>query len=193
MLSYSLFPCESFDDLDSHLALAVPTSEAGRARLVELARRAREAFENGNARLAGDGLCLLEGQVSSSLARSLAPRSAEIVSTCIASMFLAVSRRLSPFDVLDPDEEKLMRSADRRLAASSNDVRVRVDDSKKRLAIVLPRSAGTFLISRVETSLKDSAVLRTRSISSRESSSIDKRSFLVHRTSSLFPLPSSLI
>ena len=48
--------------------------------------------------------------------------------------------------------------ADRRLAAISKEVRVRVDGSKKRLMTVRPRSAGTFLISRLETSRNVSAV-----------------------------------
>ncbi len=106
-----------------------------------------------------------------------------IVSTCIASIFRAVSRRPSPLDVLDPEDEKLRMSAERRFAASSKLVRVRVDASKKRFATVFPRNAGTFFTSRDETSLNDSAVLRTSSISSRESSSTDRRSFRVHLNS----------
>ena len=45
----------------------------------------------------------------------------------IASRVSAVSLRLSPLDTLDPLAEKLMTSADSRLAATSNDVRVRVE------------------------------------------------------------------
>src|SRR3989338_5148228 len=74
-----------------------------------------------------------------------------------------------------------MISAESRFAATSKLVRVLVEGSKKRFAIVFPRSAGTFLTSRLETSLKDSAVVKISSISSRVSSSSDKRSFLVQR------------
>ena len=40
-----------------------------------------------------------------------------------------MSLRLSPFDTLDPLVEKLITSADRRFAASSNEMRVRVEFS----------------------------------------------------------------
>ena len=45
-------------------------------------------------------------------------------------------------------------SAESRFSASSKEMRVRVLASKKRLTTVLPRSAGTFLIARVEISFK---------------------------------------
>jgi len=73
-------------------------------------------------------------------------------SAAIASNVFAVSINVSPFDTLLLDEEMLTTSAERRFPAISNDVRVRVDASKKRLMTVLPRSVGTFLIGRVETS-----------------------------------------
>jgi hypothetical protein len=41
----------------------------------------------------------------------------------------AVSLRLSPFDTEDPDVEKLITSAESRLAASSNEIRVLVEFS----------------------------------------------------------------
>ena len=47
----------------------------------------------------------------------------------IASRVRAVSLRLSPLATLDPRAEKLITSADSRLAAASNDVRVRVESS----------------------------------------------------------------
>ncbi len=43
-------------------------------------------------------------------------------------------------------------SADSRFSAISKLERVRVEDSKKRLITVLPRSVGTFLIGRSATS-----------------------------------------
>ena len=47
----------------------------------------------------------------------------------MASMFLAVSSRLSPFSALDPDDDTLITSAESHLPAISNEVRVRVDAS----------------------------------------------------------------
>ena len=60
----------------------------------------------------------------------------------------AVSLRDSPLETLEPLAEKLMTSAERRLAAVSKEMRVRVESSKKRLTTVRPRSVGSFLISR---------------------------------------------
>ena len=79
-------------------------------------------------------------------------------SGAIASRFRAVSSSVSPLVTLEVETLTLTASADRRLAAISKDVRVRVDGSKKRLMTVRPRSAGTFLISRFETSRNVSAV-----------------------------------
>src|SRR5437667_397242 len=75
-----------------------------------------------------------------------------------------------PFVRLDVEAERLITSALKRKAASSNEVRVRVLGSTKKFTSVLPRSAGTFLISRVPTCLKASAVSRMKLISSAESS-----------------------
>ena len=52
-----------------------------------------------------------------------------IASLPIASRVSAVSLRLSPLLTLEPLAEKLMTSAERRLAASSKDERVRVEAS----------------------------------------------------------------
>ncbi len=79
-------------------------------------------------------------------------------SGAIASRFRAVSSRVSPLVTLEVETLTLTASADRRLAAISKEVRVRVEGSKKRLMTVRPRSAGTFLIWRLETSRKVSAV-----------------------------------
>src|SRR4029079_19154720 len=70
-------------------------------------------------------------------------------------------------------------SALKRKAASSNEVRVRVLASTKKLINVLPRKAGTFLISRVPTCLNAAAVSRTVTISSALSGSIPTRSLRV--------------
>src|SRR5213076_783803 len=79
-------------------------------------------------------------------------------SGAIASRLRAVSSSVSPLETLEVETLMLTVSADRRLAAISNDVRVRVDGSKKRLITVRPRNAGTFLISRFEISRNESAV-----------------------------------
>ena len=55
-----------------------------------------------------------------------------------------VSSSVSPFVTLLVDVEMFTTSADRRLPASSNEVRVRVEASKNRLNTLLPRSSGTF-------------------------------------------------
>ena len=65
----------------------------------------------------------------------------------------------------DCEAEKLITSAERRFSANSNDRRVRVLFSKKRLAIVISRSEGTFFIGRLMTSLKWSAVSKINCIS----------------------------
>jgi len=58
-----------------------------------------------------------------------APWLITMASLPIASRVSAVSLRLSPFATLDPLAEKLITSADSRLAAASNDVLVRVESS----------------------------------------------------------------
>lgn len=100
-----------------------------------------------------------------------------IASGDIASRFRAVSIRVSPFVTDDVEAEILIVSADRRFAAISKDVRVRVEGSKNRLITVLPRRVGTFLMARVEISLKDSAESRIVLISATSSSLIPRRSF----------------
>src|SRR5688572_4129629 len=66
------------------------------------------------------------------------------MSACIAERLSTVSSRLSPLLCEDTATLRLMTSADRRLAAISNVVRVRVEDSKKTLNTDLPRRSGTF-------------------------------------------------
>src|SRR5690348_12228330 len=76
-------------------------------------------------------------------------------------------------------------SALRRLAASSKEVRVRVLGSTKKLTRVLPCKAGTFLTSRVPTSLNASAVSSTSEISAADSSRRPNKSFLVQFSGAL--------
>jgi hypothetical protein len=80
----------------------------------------------------------------------------------MASRLRAVSTRVSPFDTELPALATFTVSALSRFSANSNEIRVRVEASKNRLTMVLPRSAGTFLIGRSLTSLNGSAVSRIR-------------------------------
>src|SRR5438874_4102616 len=82
------------------------------------------------------------------------------MSACIAERLATVSSSDSPFDCEETAMFRLITSAERRLAAISNVVRVRVEGSKKRLKTLLPRSSGTFLTSRSVTPTNDSAVSR---------------------------------
>src|SRR6476469_289653 len=83
----------------------------------------------------------------------------------IAKYVLAVSRIVSPFVKEEFPGVKLRVSADKRLAASSKLLRVRVDGSKNRLATTCPCKVGTFLVRRDKTSRKLAAVCRTVSYS----------------------------
>src|SRR5213593_1229378 len=103
------------------------------------------------------------------------------MSACNASRLRAVSLRVSPFVRLEFVAEILITSALNRNAANSNEVRVRVLGSTKKFTSVLPRSAGTFLISRVPTSLNASAVSRTKLSSSADNSRSPRRSLRVQR------------
>ncbi len=98
-------------------------------------------------------------------------------SAAIASSVFAVSISVSPLETLLVDSEMLTTSADSRLPAISNEVLVRVDASKKRLMTDFPRSVGTFLIGRVETSCRDSATSSISRISCWLRSSMPSRCF----------------
>src|SRR6476469_4246974 len=98
-----------------------------------------------------------------------------MASAPIACKVSAVSLSDSPFATLDPPALKLITSADSRFAASSNEILVRVEFSRKKFTTVRPRRAGTFLITRVPTSRNDSAVSRIRVTSVALRSCIDSR------------------
>src|ERR1700727_493819 len=66
----------------------------------------------------------------------------------MASTVSTVSRRLSPFFTDELATASESTSAERRLAAVSNERRVRVDSSKKSVATTLPRRVGTLRIDR---------------------------------------------
>src|SRR6266545_2667399 len=94
----------------------------------------------------------------------------------IASRFRAVSTRVSPLMTLEPDAATFTVSAESLFSANSKEILVRVELSKKRLTIVEPRRAGTFLIARSLISLNGSAVSRMRSICSLDNGSRPRRS-----------------
>src|SRR3954467_11395700 len=97
------------------------------------------------------------------------------MSACIAERFATVSRSDSPLLWEEAAMLRLMTSAESRLAAISNVVRVRVDGSKKRLKTLLPRRIGTFFTSRSVTPTKDSAVSRICTRISRGRPSMESR------------------
>src|SRR5688500_18430961 len=97
------------------------------------------------------------------------------MSACIADRLATVSRSDSPLVAEDTVMFRLITSADRRLAAISKVVRVRVEGSKNRLNTLLPRSSGTFFTSRSVTSANDSAVSRICVRISRGRPSMDSR------------------
>ena len=70
---------------------------------------------------------------------------------------------------------RLNTSADKRLAAISKVVRVRVLFSKNRLNTLLPRSKGTFLTSRSLTETKLAAVSRMWVRMSRDKPSVESK------------------
>ena len=84
---------------------------------------------------------------SRSAKRWAAPDAEWRITTASAPMackVCAVSLRDSPLLALEPLALKLITSAERRLAAASKEIRVRVESSAKRLTIVRPRSVGSF-------------------------------------------------
>src|SRR5882762_8922639 len=97
------------------------------------------------------------------------------MSACIAERLSTVSSRVSPLLEDDTVIFRLMTSADRRFAAISKVVRVRVEASKNRLNTSLPRRSGTFFTSDSVTPMKDAAVSRMCTSTSRGSPSIVSR------------------
>ena len=65
-------------------------------------------------------------------------------SGCIAFKVIAVSIRVSPLTIEVAETDMLITSPPSRLPATSNEVRVRVEFSKKQLMIVRPRSTPRF-------------------------------------------------
>src|SRR5258708_6475897 len=99
-----------------------------------------------------------------------------MISVCRASRLSAVSLSDSPFWRLELDAEMFTTSALNLNAASSKEVLVRVLGSTKKLTSVLPRNAGTFLISRAPTVLKAPAESRIVLISEAANSRMLRRS-----------------
>ena len=118
-----------------------------------------------------------------------APWRITTMSMRIASRFLAVSTSVSPFDTDEPEAATFTVSAERRFSANSKEMRVRVEASKNRLTMVLPRSAGTFLMGRSDTSLNGSAVSRISLICSGDRVSSPMRSLVRAAVTQHFPSP----
>src|SRR3989344_3386896 len=89
------------------------------------------------------------------------------MAAAMASRLRRVSNSVSPLLVELVDTLRLITSADRRWAANSKVVRVRVEFSKNTLHTVLPRSSGTFFTARAPTSRKEAAGARISVSSSR--------------------------
>src|SRR5882672_7550393 len=101
------------------------------------------------------------------------------MSAYIAERLSTVSSRVSPLVEDDTAMFRLITSADRRFAAISKVVRVRVEGSKNRLKTDLPRRSGTFFTSRSVTPMNDAAVSRMCTSASRGSPSIVSRCWSV--------------
>src|SRR5690349_10890246 len=97
------------------------------------------------------------------------------MSACIAERLATVSSSDSPLVCEDTAMFRLITSADRRFAAISKVVRVRVDGSKNKLKTLLPRRSGTFFTSRSVTPANDSAVSRIWVRTSRGKPSMESR------------------
>src|SRR5208282_1563887 len=97
------------------------------------------------------------------------------MSAFIATRLSTVSSSVSALVVEDTAMFRLITAAERRLAAISKVVRVRVLFSKKRLNTVLPRSRGTFFTSRSATDTNGTAVSSMRlTMSAGSSSSVSR-------------------
>ena len=96
-------------------------------------------------------------------------------STFMERILFTVSTRDSPFLTELPDALKFTMSADSLFSASSKDNLVRVEFSKNKLAMVISLKDGTFFMGRLITSLKLSAVLNIKLMSSVDSSLIPIR------------------
>src|SRR5262249_16041001 len=87
----------------------------------------------------------------------------------------AVSFRDSPFSTEEPLAFIDSVSAESRLAASSKDDEMRVDDSKKTLTTSRPRRVGSFFVSRSSEPPQECAVARRRPTYARSRSPQDSR------------------
>src|ERR1700689_2829005 len=96
-------------------------------------------------------------------------------STPMAATVSTVSRSDSPFLSDDEATAKERTSADKRLAAVSNENRVRVDSSAQSVTTVRPRRAGTLGMGRLATSTKASETRMTSSMPSAPRSVIESR------------------
>ena len=93
----------------------------------------------------------------------------------MASRFLNVSKRVSPFFVALKSTFIFKKSAESLFAANSKVVLVLVLASKNKLTIVFPLKRGTFFTGCPETPAKDSAKSKISSISGFDKYSISKK------------------
>ena len=93
----------------------------------------------------------------------------------MADKLAMVSSSDSPLEADERAMSRLITSADKRVAAISNVVRVRVLFSKNKLNTLLPRSKGTFFTSRSLTLTKLAAVSRMCVRMSRDKPSVDNK------------------
>ena len=93
----------------------------------------------------------------------------------MASRVNAVSLSDSPLETDEPLPEKVITSADNRLAANSKDSRVRVESSKKRLTTVRPRRVGNFFTERSVTDASSAVVSKIMSAWARSRSPAESR------------------
>ena len=93
----------------------------------------------------------------------------------MADKLAMVSSKDSPLDAEERAMSRLITSADKRVAAISKVVRVRVLFSKNKLKTLLPRSKGTFFTSRSLTLTKLAAVSKMCVRMSRDKPSVDSK------------------
>ena len=93
----------------------------------------------------------------------------------MADKLAMVSSSDSPLEADERAMSRLITSADKRVAAISNVVRVRVLFSKNKLNTLLPRSKGTFFTSRSLTLTKLAAVSKMCVRMSRDKPSVDSK------------------
>lgn len=89
-LTYYVPPCESWEDLDRHVALAAARTPDARDRLETATRRVKLAYEDGRVADAGADLCSLVTRFRHPSQSELFEPSATIIAGCLTSTALAL-------------------------------------------------------------------------------------------------------